>query len=105
MFIDKNVIPHLMRNPVPYFLDSPVKPENDEYRCFSIRYLTACCGVVHYKRIKCYYIVIASDQRERGNLILETGDCGACSKPLLRLLRSMRPRNDKRGISLLAMTL
>ena len=50
MFIDKNVIPHLpaldhdrgMRNPVPYFLDSPVKPENDEYRCFSIRYLAAC---------------------------------------------------------------
>ena len=41
MFIDKNVIPHLMRNPVPSFLDSPVKPENDEYRCSSIRYLAA----------------------------------------------------------------
>ena len=41
----------------------------------------------YYKRNKCCYVVIASDQRERGNL-----PCLPCITE--RLLRRLAPRND-----------
>jgi len=43
-----DVIPHLMRNPVLCFLDSLVKPGNDEYCCLCLDISKRCFGLVHF---------------------------------------------------------